>query len=119
MKVKYEVAQEVIVTMCAPKEGKFPIGKTDTGCIAFIKKGAKGFFEYDSRWNCTIDEIKERFIVVTPVNITTSAVSNRDEMAEKLNQLSEIIPLSPKQEKKAKQKAQFVYMSKNEMKKEK
>lgn len=83
----YKVGQILNVQMVKPKEGKFPIGRTDNGIICKIKIGSKGFFEYDSTWESKVVEVHEKKLIIEPVTCIVSAVEEHRRMGEKLNSL--------------------------------
>lgn len=84
MKKTHSTGDVIVIEIHQPKEGKFPIGRTESGMICLIPKGIKGYFEYNSTWSVEVLEVKAKVLIVKPVECLMSAAANAYEMQKKL-----------------------------------
>ena len=91
------------------REGRKPICMIE-GCVCFIDRAYKGkFVQEHSVWHVEINEIKDRVMVVTPIQEIKTAFENNREIAQKMKLLA------TKHEKKhEKPKVKYPYLSKQE-----
>lgn len=81
---RFAIGATLLVDMHAPKEGKFPIARTADGIICFLKRGAKGFFEYGSSWVAEVVEIRDKVMIIEPMECTMSKAANEYELEKRL-----------------------------------
>lgn len=84
---RFAIGATLTVDMNKPKEGKFPIGRTSEGIICFLKKGVKGFFEYGSTWAAEIVEIKDKVMIIEPIECVNSRGANEYELQKRLSEM--------------------------------
>lgn len=114
LKSIYSVGDHIQVQMIEPKDGKFPIGRTkdDRFVVCKIALGVKGYFEYNSTWECEVKEVHANKLVIIPLDCLISAAAESFRMKDKISELKDMVSV-PKA-KKQKVKKNYQYLSKNE-----
>lgn len=89
-KPSQKIGEIICIEMIAPKEGKFPIARTESGVVCLIERGTKGFFEYHSSWEAEVVEVKEKCLIIRPISCLMTAAANAFELEKKLKSLKTV-----------------------------
>lgn len=110
-KINYEIGQKLELEMLPNSNvgQTLPIMRTNKGVIAFIKPGTIGRFPLNSIWECEVIEIREKCIIVKPIEMTMTPQANEYEAHRKLMKAWGVKPA-----KKEKVKINYQYASKIE-----
>jgi len=102
----YFEGQSITLEMIRPEKGRMPIARTKEGAICLIQHGCKGFFEYNSIWDCDVVEVRENSLIVKPTYCLRTAKVNEKMIAEKIQ--SAFHKDKPEHHEKVKFKGQFM-----------
>ena len=102
----YFEGQSLTLEMIRPKQGRMPIALTKEGAVCLIQHGCKGFFEYNSIWDCDVVEVRENSLIVKPTYCLRTAKVNEKMIADKLQEVFH--KDKPKHEKKVKFQGQYL-----------
>lgn len=99
-KPEYFTGQKIEISIHEPQKGKFPIGRAESGIICRLQQHQpKAYYEYGSVWTATINEVREKSLVVTPFEL----IRSREQEAKK------IVSMIPKTEHKKFEKVKPKY----------
>lgn len=73
----YSVGQRLMMDILKPEMGNFPISRTDEGVICkFEQQQTKKYFEYGSRWEFEVVEVREKCLIVKPLSLYFTKAQN-------------------------------------------
>lgn len=99
-KVEHYVGQMLDLIMIKSNKNNIPISRTEEGMICIIDKNTKGFFPYNSTWECEVIEVCEKKLIIKPLHLIKTAEENEKIFKEKLSSLPNILKKKEKHEKK-------------------
>lgn len=108
VKQRFKIGEEIMVTFFKPKEGNFPIGRTDNGVIAIIQRGLKGRWEYNSTWKCKISKMADKCVFIIPMTCIESAVEADAKNKSAIERLRDQVNTSQRVIKKTKPSYQYL-----------
>jgi hypothetical protein len=109
MKKVISVGDEFTVDFVKNQKGGKPICRIE-GIVCFIDSSERSFVAPCSSWVVCVKEIRDNFLIVTPLMKVRTAKENEQELQEKLE------ALRVKKEKKTRQKSGYQYKSFQEIK---
>lgn len=84
MNQNHKQGDVLILQMMPPQKGKMPISRTKEGLICLMNRNKKGFYPVGSTWTCEVDEVREKSLIVTPIEQEISAEENALEVERKI-----------------------------------
>ena len=116
VQVVHTVGEKLNLLMIKSEKNSMPIARTNEGMICLLSKDAKGFFPYESEWECEIVEVREKLLIFKPLKCIKSVEIVKHEITEAINSLkkSDRFAKSEKIREELKKKT-YPYLSQHEI----